>query len=132
MALASKNVLTVLSTTNIDLNLAAPTTNNLYVVPADLVCVVTHLIFREPSSTLAAATDLDLGSSGTAADQLWNGITLTTMTATSDYTVLHLPETKEDEMTVLDEGDTIQLVVTTGAAAEALTDVILMGILSDT
>ncbi len=132
MALASKNVLTVLSTTNIDLNLAVPTTTDLYVVPADLVCVVTHIIFREPSSTLAAATDLDLGSSGTAGNQLWNAITLTQLTATSDYTVLHLPETQEDEMTVLDEGDTIQLVVTTGAAAEALTDVILMGILSDT
>lgn len=56
----------------------------IYTVPAGKVMVVDHVVFRDPTASLAGLTDLDLGGSALCDDWLLQ-ITLAGLTATTDY-----------------------------------------------
>ena len=56
---------------DIDFNIGAPTTTNLFTVPTGFQCVVTKVIIKPAASgftSLAANTDIDLGKVGALTD----------------------------------------------------------------
>lgn len=56
----------------------------IYTVPEGKVMVVDHVVFRDPTATLAGLTDMDLGGNALCDDWLQQ-ITLNAFTATTDY-----------------------------------------------
>ena len=55
-----KGIALLSTTTGIDMAAAAKTI--LYTVPAGKRCIVTHVIIRDPSATLAGCDDVDFGT----------------------------------------------------------------------
>lgn len=101
---------------------------DLYTVPSGKNCIVEYVILREPSSTLAAANDVNFGI-GAASTGTWidNETGLVDMTATDDYMVLERTDHISNEFSVID-GDnatannrTFGIYVVAGAATATAT-----------
>lgn len=88
----------------------------LYTVPAGKKAVVTHVVVRQPTASLAGGTSFSFGD-GTNADTWKTGVSLATMTGTDDYFVV----SKNDTVVaaVFDAGDAFGVKPVTGATADA-------------
>uniref|UniRef100_A0A6H1ZIR7 Uncharacterized protein n=1 Tax=viral metagenome TaxID=1070528 RepID=A0A6H1ZIR7_9ZZZZ len=86
MSALRENAITLLESAVVDLQNADPKTT-VFTVPTGKTMVVTHVVIRSPSGSLAGGTDFDIGS-GANADTWRQTISLTSMTAVTDYMVI--------------------------------------------
>jgi len=89
-----------------------------YTVPPGKAAVVTHVIIRNPTASLADGTDFDIGD-GANADTWRQTVSLTTMTATTDYMVIPSIAATPVKYTVFDAGDEFGIKAITGATLDA-------------
>jgi len=98
----------------------------LYTVPEGKDCIITEVILRNPSGTLAGCTDVDFGVGATCATQAFlnNETGIGDMTATTDFMRL---VTSSDDYKVIDGDDATAanrefgIYVVAGATAAAAT-----------
>ena len=108
----------------------------LYTVPANKRAIVTMVVLRDPSATLAGCNDVDFGVGTTAAVEsfLNNETGIGDMTATTDYMVL---TAASDEYTIIDGDDstaakrTFSMYLVTGSTGSATATVDVFGYLFD-
>jgi len=123
MARAKEKTLALLSSTAaVDMKTSAK--NTLYTVPTGKKAIITHVVVRQPSASLADGVDYDLGD-GAACDTWRQAISLTTMTATTDFMVIPSIAATPVKYTVFDAGDAFGIKPITGStlAATATIDV---------
>ncbi|MBE3143568.1 MAG: hypothetical protein IMZ61_06555 [Planctomycetes bacterium] len=108
-------------------SLASAAETVLYTCPTGKVCIITDIIVRTPSASLASVSSVAFGSNaGTRND--WDAsartLALITTTALSLRMTQTLPGDSADQVTtILTAGDTFGIYVTTGAAVTATIDV---------
>ena len=86
MSALNENAITKLGTATINTqNSDAKTT--VYTVPTGKSAIITHVVIHSPSASLTGGTDFDIGS-GANADTWRQTISLTSLTATTDYIVI--------------------------------------------
>jgi len=95
-----KGIMLLGTKTGVDMN-AATTKTILYTVPAGKRAIITHVIIRDPSATLAGCDDADFGTGAACATEnfLNTEIGIGDMTATTDFMVL---TAESDEYTIID------------------------------
>lgn len=113
----------MLGSATVDLNVVSQ--GLLYVVPASKILIITKVIFANPSSTLAAAVDIDIGDTGTLD---WVATVNLSSVTTSVGTHIVFPASGSPSFAAAVE---IETDVQTGAAAAADTEVFLFGFLLD-
>jgi len=86
MAALKDNAITLLASATVDLQNGDPK-NTVYTVPTGKTAIITHVVVRSPTASLADGVDFDIGS-GANADTWRQAISLTTLTATTDYIVI--------------------------------------------
>ena len=86
-----------------------------YTIPTGMSAIVTHVVIRNPTASLAGGTDFDIGD-GAGADTWVTATNLSTLTATTDCIVIQAPSTK---FTVFNAGDEFGILPVTGATADA-------------
>jgi hypothetical protein len=89
--------------------------STVYTVPTGKSAIVTLVVIRNPTASLADCTDANIGD-GAGADTWKETINLTTLTATTDHIVIQPDTTKK---TVFDAGDAFGIITETGATADA-------------
>lgn len=101
-----KGIMLLKTTTGVDMAAAAKTI--LYTVPEGKRAIITHVIIRDPSATMAGCDDVDFGTGAASATQnfLNNETGLGDMTATTDFMTL---VAVSDEYTIID-GDAAAVV----------------------
>lgn len=99
--------------------------STIYTVPAGKSMIVTQVVIRNPTASLAGGTDFDLGD-GVNADTWKNTVDLSSMTATTDFMVVDGSNAK---YTVFNAGDVFGIKPVTGATADADATAMLFGIL---
>ena len=87
----------------------------IYTVPTGKSCIITHIIVKNPTDSLAGGTSYNFGD-GADADTWKTGVDLSSMTATTDCMVITNDNSK---YTVFDAGDQIGIKPVTGATADA-------------
>lgn len=127
--LKEKTGVSLLSSTSIVIGTNSNGTKlDLYTVPSGKNGIIEYIILREPSSTLAAANDLNFGiGAGTTGSWIDNETGVVDMTATDDYMVLERTTHISNEFSVID-GDnatannrTFGIYVVAGAAGATAT-----------
>jgi hypothetical protein len=93
---------------------AADGKTDLYTVPTGKSAIVTHVIIRNPTASLAGGTDFDLGD-GANADTWKTAIDLSGLTAATDAIIIDL----NTKFTVFDAGGVFGIMPVTGATADA-------------
>jgi hypothetical protein len=96
-----------------------------FTVPTGKSCIVTHMVVRNPSGSLAGGTDFDFGD-GANADTWKTTVDLSSMTAITDYMLLTVTDAK---ITIFDAGDAIGVKPATGATADVTATVEIFGYL---
>jgi hypothetical protein len=96
----------------------------IYTVPTGFSAIVTKVIVRNPSGSLAGGSDFDLGD-GANADTWKTTVDLSTMTATTDCIVVTNDNVK---YTVFNAGDAFGIKPATGATADVTATVMVYGI----
>ena len=94
-----------------------------YTVPIGKSAIITHVVVRNPSGSLAGGTDFDLGD-GASANTWKNTVDLSSMTATTDYMVV---EGNNAKYTIFDAGDTFGIIPVTGATSDTTATVDVFG-----
>lgn len=89
--------------------------STIYTVPSGKSMIVTHVVIRNPTASLAGGTDFDLGD-GASANTWKNTVDLSSMTATTDFMVI---EGNNAKYTVFDAGDEFGINPVTGATLNA-------------
>ena len=89
---AKEKVISLLASATVDTQNGDGKTT-VYTVPTGTTAVITHVVIRSPSGSLAGGTDFDIGS-GANADTWKQTNNLSTMTATTDYMVITSENTK--------------------------------------
>jgi hypothetical protein len=122
----NKSCITCLSTTTgVDMKTAGVTV--LYTVPATKTLIITHVVVRNPSATLAGGTDYDFGTSS-ACSTWMQSVNLSTMTtATTDFMVI--ANTAVTKFTTTAAGAIFAIKVSTGSTGAATCDIDLFGYL---
>jgi len=87
MSALRENAITLLGSAVVDVQNGDGKTV-VFQVPVGKTMVVTHVVIRSPSGSLAGGTDFDIGSGGSA-DTWRQTIDLSSLTATTDYIVIH-------------------------------------------
>jgi hypothetical protein len=93
---------------------AADGKTDLYTVPTGKSAIITHVIIRNPTASLAGATDFDLGD-GANADTWKTAIDLSSLSAATDALIIDL----NTKFTVFDAGDVFGIKPVTGSTADA-------------
>ena len=119
---AKEKTLALLASTTVDLQNGDGKTT-IYTVPTGKSMIVTHVIIRNPTASLANGTDFDLGD-GASANTWVNTVDLSSMTATTDFMVI---EGNNVKYTVFDAGDAFGIIPVTGATADAQATADLFG-----
>ncbi|MBU1066964.1 hypothetical protein KKE60_04220 [Patescibacteria group bacterium] len=86
MANAKEKVISLLGSATVNLK-AGDSKSVAYTVPIGKKAVITHVVIRNPTASLAGGTDFDIGS-GANADTWLQSNNLAAMTATTDYKVI--------------------------------------------
>lgn len=130
-SILNNNAISLLAEVEVDMNLAVPTTTNLYEIPQGRAFIWTHTLFVPAAAgftTCLACIDIDLGKVGALTD--WaDAATLATLINGNLCIILKSPETWEVASPYYDAGEILALTVTTGAAAGSLVDVLVLGML---
>lgn len=118
MELREKAITMLARVSGVDMKTVAKTI--LFKVPEGKSCVVTHVIVRNPTASLAGGTDYDLGD-GANCDTWVQACTLAAMTSTAHYFVIHAAGV----YAVFDAGDEFGIKPITGStlAADATLEV---------
>jgi len=114
MANLKDNALTLLASGTVNLQ-NGDGKSTVYTVPAGKKAIVTHVVIRNPTASLADGTDFDIGD-GANADTWKQTINLTTLTGATDCIVIQADTAK---FTVFDAGDAFGIKDATGATADA-------------
>ncbi len=93
---------------------AADGKTTLYTVPTGKKAIITHVVVRSPTASLAGGTDFQLGD-GANADTWKTAIDLSSLTATTDCLILE----NTAKFTIFDAGDAFGIKPVTGATANA-------------
>lgn len=86
----------------------------LYTVPTAKKAIVTHVVVRSPTASLAGGNDFDFGD-GANADTWKTAVDLSGLTATTDCIVIE----NTSKFTIFDAGDEFGVKPATGATADA-------------
>lgn len=86
MANLRENAISMLASATVDLQNGDSKTT-VYTVPTGKKAVIDHVVIRNPTGSLTGGTDFDIGS-GANADTWRQTISLTSLTATTDYIVI--------------------------------------------
>jgi len=123
MANLKDNAISVLATGAAGMQTADGKTT-LYTVPAGKKAVVTHVMVRQPTASLAGGTSFSFGD-GANADTWKTAVSLASMTGTDDYFFV----TKNDAVVsaVFDAGDAFGVKPVTGATADANATIDVLG-----
>lgn len=120
MAALNENSVTRLSTTTgVDMKTAASTT--LYTVPAGKTAIITHVVVRNNSASLAGGTDYDFTGWRQTVDL--SGMT----TVSTTYRVFYA--TDNTSYTAAVSGSTFQITVSTGSTAACTASIDVFGYL---
>jgi len=94
---------------------------NLFTVPPGKSCIITHVVVRNPTASLAGGTEYDLGD-GAACDSWKQNVDLSSMTNTAHYFVI---EGNNVAYVIFDDGDVFGIKPITGStlAADATLEV---------
>jgi hypothetical protein len=95
----------------------------LYTVPTGKKAIVTHVVPRDPTDSLAGGNNFNIGT-GANADTWKTNVDLSSLTAASDYMVITKDNTK---MTTLNAGDAFGIKPVTGATADAVATLDVFG-----
>ena len=123
MASLSENAITMLGSATIDTQ-AGDSKTTVYTVPTGKTAVITHVVIRSPSGSLADGTDFDIGS-GANADTWLQANDLSAMTATTDYKVI----TSTTKYTLEAAGAEFGILPITGATADTTATMEVFGYL---
>ena len=104
--------------------------SDIYTVPVGKKMIVAAVIIRDPTLSLAGATDIDFGD-GANADTWRNAISLTTMTTVNDYMYIIPSAATPVKRTIYDAGDVFGVKPVTGAVLNADAKADLAGYLFD-
>ena len=127
MSALNENAITLLGSATIDTqNGDAKTT--VYTVPAGKSAIITHVVIHSPSGSLADGVDFDIGS-GANADTWRQTISLTTMTATTDYMVIPSISATPVKYTLEVAGAAFGIKPITGATADTTATMSVFGYL---
>lgn len=130
MADVKEKTFALLSSTSVTLGTNGQALNqqSLYTVPAGKNGIVEYIILREPSASLTACTDVNIGiGAGTTGTWIDAESGIADMTATTDYMTLERTNHISNEFTVIDGDDataanrTFGIHVETGATSAAAT-----------
>ena len=110
-----EEAITKLATGTVDLQNGDSKTT-VYTVPPGKSAIVTHVVIRNPTASLAGGADFDIGD-GANADTWKQTINLSGLTGTDDYMVIDNNNTAIGA--VFDAGDEFGIVPATGATADA-------------
>jgi len=122
LALTTKTI-ALLASITVHLQNGDPKTD-IYTVPAGKSMIVTHVVIRNPTASLAGATDIDFGD-GAAADTWVTAVDLSAMTLVTDYMVVdgngifRMFFGVTHKYAVFDAGDVFGVIPVTGAALNA-------------
>ena len=120
---AKEKTISLLATGTVDLQNGDSKTT-IYTVPTGKKAVVTHVVIRQPTASLAAGTDFDIGD-GANADTWKTTIDLSSMTGTDDYIVI---DTNNAVIAaVFDAADEFGIKPATGATADAQAEMDVFG-----
>lgn len=86
MANAKEKAIVLLGSATVDLQ-TGDAKSTAYTVPLGKKAIITHVVIRNPTASLAAGTDYDIGSGG-ACDTWRQTIDLSSLTAATDYIVI--------------------------------------------
>lgn len=89
--------------------------STIYTVPAGKSAIVTHVVVRQPTASLADGNDFDFGD-GANADTWRTAVDLSSLTAATDCIVIAADTAK---FTIFDAGDAFGVKPATGATADA-------------
>jgi len=89
--------------------------STIYTVPVGKSMIVSHVVIRNPTASLAGGTDFDLGD-GASANTWKNTVNLSSMTAITDFMVIDGNNVK---YTIFNAGDVFGIIPVTGATADA-------------
>ena len=89
--------------------------STIYTVPVGKSMIVSHVVIRNPTASLAGGTDFDLGD-GASANTWKNTVNLSSMTAITDFMVIDGNNVK---YTIFNAGDVFGIIPVTGATANA-------------
>lgn len=113
MRLKESSLCLLASVASVDMQTVAK--NSLYTVPPAKKAIVTHVVVRELSASLAGGTDYDIGD-GADCDTWKQTNNLSGMTSTSNYMVITSDNTT---YSTLDAGDVFGIKPITGSTAAA-------------
>jgi len=124
---ARENVATLLASVTVDLQNADPKTT-VYTVPTGKSMIPLFVVIHSPTASLADGVDFDIGS-GANADTWRQTVSLTTMTATTDYMVIGPIAATPVKYTLEAAGAAFGIKPITGATADAQATFDLFGYL---
>lgn len=104
----------LLATATVDLQNGDSKTT-VYTVSTGKSGIVTSVVIRNPTDSLAGGTDFDIGD-GAGADTWVTAVNLSTLTDTTDCIIVQAPSSK---FTVFDDGDEFGIIPVAGATADA-------------
>ena len=99
-----------------------------YTVPTGKSAIITHVIIHSPSASLADGVDFDIGS-GANADTWRQTISLTTLTATTDYIVIPSIAAIPVKYTLEAAGAAFGIIPVTGATIDTTATMAVFGYL---
>ena len=98
--------------------------STVYTVPTGKKAIVTQVVIRNPTASLADGTSFSIGD-GASADTWKTAVNLTTLTASTDCIVIAPPTAK---FTVFDAADAFGIIPATGATANADATMMVFGV----
>lgn len=113
------------SVSGVDMQAVAKT--DLFTVPVGKKCVITGVVVRQPTASLAGGNDYDLGD-GAAADTWKTGADFSSMTLTTHY---HIATEMWTTKVVFDAGDVFGIKPITGSTLAATATLDVYGYLFD-
>lgn len=127
MSALRENAITLLASATIETQNGDGKTT-VFTVPTGKSAIITHVIIHSPSASLADGTDFDIGS-GANADTWRQTISLTTMTATTDYMVIPSIAATPVKYTLEAAGAAFGIKPITGATADTTATMAVFGYL---
>jgi hypothetical protein len=123
MSALRENAITLLASASVDTQ-NGDAKSTVFTVPTGKSAIITHVVIRSPSGSLAGGTDFDIGS-GANADTWLQTNDLSAMTATTDYKVI----TSTTKYTIEVAGAAFGIKPITGATADTTATMEVFGYL---
>jgi len=129
MSALNENAITLLGSATVNLK-NGDAKSTAYTVPTGKIAIITHVVIHSPTASLANGTDFDIGS-GANADTWRQTISLTTLTASTDYIVIPSIAATPVKYTMEVAAAAFGIKPITGATADADATMAVFGFLID-